>query len=220
MSIDQQPSLLYGEGARALQDSFDSRRLADRLAQLTLHDALTEDDIALIRAQSTVWLATVDADGWPDVSYKGGNPGFVQVVNPRLLRLPSFDGNGMFRSLGNVIDNGRIGLLFIDPTRPWRMRVHGRGTVSTRAEDCAAFTGAQAVLEVEVLRVFPNCGRYIHGEDGISASVPQPDRDAPMASWKRFDAIRDALPADDIARLDGEAAAGDASPGAGHTPQA
>ncbi len=204
MSIDQQPSLLYGEGARALQDSFDSRRLADRLAQLTLHDTLTDDDIALIRAQSTVWLATVDADGWPDVSYKGGNPGFVQVVNPRLLRLPSFDGNGMFRSLGNVIDNGRIGLLFLDLTRPWRMRVHGRGTVSTRAEDCAAFTGAQAVLEVEVLRVFPNCGRYIHGEDGISPSVPQSGRETPMASWKRFDAIRDALPADDVARLDAE----------------
>ena len=204
MSIDQQPSSLYGAGARALQDTFDSRRLADRLAQLTLHDTLTDDDIALIRTQSTVWLATVDADGWPDVSYKGGNPGFVQVVNPRLLRLPSFDGNGMFRSLGNVIDNGRIGLLFIDPTRPWRMRVHGRGTVSTRAEDCAAFTGAQAVLEVEVLRVFPNCGRYIHGEDGISPSVPQSGRETPMASWKRFDAIRDALPADDVARLDAE----------------
>ena len=207
MSVDQQPSPLYGAGARQLQDTFDSRRLADRLLQLTLHDALTEDDIALIRAQSTVWLATVDADGWPDVSYKGGNPGFVQVVDPRRLRVPSFDGNGMFRSLGNVIDNGRIGLLFLDPARPWRMRVHGRGTVSTRAEDCAPFTGAQAVLEIEVLRVFPNCGRYIHGEDGISPSVPQPGRDTPMASWKRFDAIRDALPATDVARLDADDAA-------------
>lgn len=204
---DLAPSRLYGAGARELQDTFDTRRLADRLVQLTLHAALTDDDITLIRAQSTVWIATVDADGWPDVSYKGGNPGFVHVIDPRLLRIPSFDGNGMFRSLGNVQDNGRVGLLFLDPNRPWRMRVHGRGRVSTRAEDCAAYTGAQAVLEIEVLRVFPNCGRYIHTADGISPSVPQPDRETPMAPWKRFDAIRDALPAEDIARLDAEAAA-------------
>ena len=92
---------LYGSGARELQDHFDSRRLADRLASLTLHDALDEGDIALVRDQSTVWVATVDADGGPDVFYKGGAPGFVEVVDPSELRMPIYNGNGMWRTLGN-----------------------------------------------------------------------------------------------------------------------
>ena len=157
-----QPSTLYGKGARALQDEFDSRRLADRLAGLTLHNALTEEDAELISAQSTVWLATVDQDGWPDVSYKGGNKGFVFIENDTELRLPIYDGNGMFRSLGNIKDNGKIALLFIDHTKPWRIRIHGEATVSTKDSDCNAFEGAIGTVIIKIKRIFPNCGRYIH----------------------------------------------------------
>lgn len=204
MSLEVEPSRLYGDGARTLQDAFDSRRLADRLAGLTLHDALSEDDMNLVRAQSTVWLATVDADGWPDVSYKGGDVGFVTVRSATQLRIPNYDGNGMFRSLGNVRDTGRVALLFVDTTRPWRMRVHGRGSVNDSPADLAHYPGARVLLDIEVLRVFPNCGRYIHGDDGISVHVPRAGTTPPMASWKRFDAIRDALPAADLERLANE----------------
>ena len=121
------PGPLYGPGARDLQERFDSRRLADRLVELTLHAALDDGDIALVRDQSAVWVATVDADGWPDVSYKGGDRGFVQVVSPHELRVPFFNGNGMWRTLGNVQDHGRVALLFVDQQRPWRMRVHRPG---------------------------------------------------------------------------------------------
>jgi uncharacterized protein len=120
---------LYGDGARALQEAFDSERLAGALEAFTVHDALSADDIELIRAQSTVWISSVDADGWPDVSYKGGDVGFVEVVDEHELRIPSYDGNGMWRTLGNIVDDGRIALLFIDTRRPWRMRVHGRATI-------------------------------------------------------------------------------------------
>jgi uncharacterized protein len=188
---------LYGPGARALQDSFDSRRLADTLAGVAVHDALDADDIELIRAQSTVWISTVDADGWPDVSYKGGDVGFVDVVDPTELRIPSYDGNGMWRTLGNVIDDGRVALLFLDPVRPWRTRVHGHATVSIEPATVERYEGAQAVLVVSVARVFPNCGRYIHPVDGISKFVPRAGSSPPIPNWKRIDALRPMLPVRD-----------------------
>lgn len=193
----EQPGELYGVGARALQDEFDSRRLADRLIELTVHGELDDGDVALIRDQASVMVATVDADGWPDVSYKGGLPGFVDIVDRSTLRLPFFNGNGMWRTLGNVRDNGRVALLFVDQQRPWRMRVHGSGTVLTSADAIAPYPEAEAVLEIRIARVFPNCGRYIHAPDGISPYVPRPDRPTPIPDWKRLPALREVLPASD-----------------------
>ncbi len=190
---------LYGAGARTLQDEFDSRRLADRLHELTVHSELTDDDAALIAAQATVWVATVDADGWPDVSYKGGDVGFVQVVSPTEVRIPAYDGNGMMRTLGNITDTGRVALLFVDHTRPWRIRLHGEARVSTESADVAEFHGAFAVIVVAPTRVFPNCGRYIH-QDGVSEFVPRDGYEPPTPEWKTYDFINDALPADDPAR--------------------
>jgi len=188
---------LYGDGARMLQDTFDSRRLADTLSIFTVRDTLDDDDIALIAKQSTVWISTVDAEGWPDVSYKGGDVGFVEVAAPDELRMPSYDGNGMWRTLGNIVDNGRVALLFIDLERPWRMRVHGRATVSVEAADLERHVGAQAVVIVRVGRVFPNCGRYVHRDGEISKFAPRPDHIAPIPDWKRIEALRDMLPSSD-----------------------
>lgn len=191
------PSPLYGPGARALQDEFDSRRLADRLVDLTLHTELNDEDITLISAQSTVWLATVDEAGWPDVSYKGGVAGFVSIKGSTELRLPIYDGNGMFRTLGNLKDNGKIALLFLDNGRPWRIRIHGKAVVSTLPADCEEFEGAIGTVIVSILRIFPNCGRYIHtqsSEPEISAFVPQAGHQPPAAEWKSHPAIKDSLP--------------------------
>jgi predicted pyridoxine 5'-phosphate oxidase superfamily flavin-nucleotide-binding protein len=193
---------MYGPGARALQDEFDSRRLADRLVEVTLHDELDRGDIELVADQASLWVATVDADGWPDVSYKGGDPGFVQVPSPTELLVPFYNGNGMWRTLGNVRDNGRVALLFVDAERPWRMRVHGTGTVRTDPASIAGLTGAEAVLHVEVARVFPNCGRYIHTGGSISVDVPRAGRSAPIPDWKRIPVIREVLPEGDPARND------------------
>lgn len=197
---DDLPGELYGDGARELQDLFDSRRLADRLLDITVHHELNDGDLELIADQSAVWVSTVDADGWPDVSYKGGDRGFVQVVGRTELRLPIFNGNGMWRTLGNVHDNGRVALLFVDYDRPWRLRVHGRGRVLTDAASTAPFHEAEAVLAVDVVRAFPNCGRYIHQHGEISPYVPRPDRPTPVPDWKRVPMLREVLPAGDTAR--------------------
>lgn len=196
------PGALYGPGSRELQDSFDSRRLADRLEAVTLHRVLDEGDVSLIRDQASVWVATVDSEGWPDVSYKGGDPGFVQVVDGRELRLPFYNGNGMWRTLGNIRDDGRVALLFVDQARPWRLRVHGTGTVLTDAASTAPFPGAEAVLVVHVGRAFPNCGRYIHQDGSISQDVPRDDRPAPVPEWKQLPFLNEVLPAHDPARTD------------------
>lgn len=204
-TTDDRPGPLYGPGARGLQDEFDARRLADRLERVTLHTELDEGDIALIQDQAAVWVATVDAEGWPDVSYKGGDRGFVQVVSPSELRLPIFNGNGMWRTLGNVRDDPRVALLFVDTQRPWRLRLHGRATVHTDPDATAAFTGAEAVLVVHVERAFPNCGRYIHQDGTISPFVPRQGEEAPVPDWKRLPFLNEVLPADDPARVDPDA---------------
>ncbi len=185
---------LYGDGARRLQDSFDSRRLADRLHAVTLHDELTDGDIELISEQRSVLVATVDADGWPDVSYKGGESGFVRVLDRHTLEFASFDGNGMFRTLGNIIDTGRVALLFVDTRRPFRVRLHGTAVVLTDAATIADYHGAQAVVRVALGRAFPNCGRYIHSGDDLSADIPRPGHEPPTPEWKTYDVFADVLP--------------------------
>jgi predicted pyridoxine 5'-phosphate oxidase superfamily flavin-nucleotide-binding protein len=198
------PSPLYGAGARALQDELGTRRLADRLSGWTVHAELTADDITLIKAQSTVWIATVDPDGWPDVSYKGGDVGFIDVVSATELRIPSYDGNGMMRTMGNIADTGKVALLFIDTARPWRMRLHGEARIETGESFTSRHHGAQAVIVVTLRRIFPNCGRYIHQRGEISEYVPRPGTDPPVPEWKRYQGFRDVLPEADQRRLDAE----------------
>ena len=187
---------MYHDGSRAMQDRFDSRRIADRLEQVTVHPELTVGDIAFVEQCSMFFLATADADGWPDCSYKGGLPGFVRVVDAGTIELPSYDGNGMFRSLGNILVNPKVGLLFIDFDRRSRMRVNGIASVSDDAVALAPFPGAQAVVRIDIDRIFPNCPRYIHRMQLQEHSVyaPRADHVPPVPAWKTFDAFRDALP--------------------------
>ena len=188
---------LYGPGPRSLQDTFDSRRLADRLTEITVNESIDERTRRFFEAASYFFLATVDADGFPDVSYKGGRPGFVRVVDEHTLRFPSYDGNGMFRSLGNIVDTGRVGMLFIRQNdRPARIRVHGTATVLTDPQDTATFVGADAVVEVAIGRTFVNCPRYVHdlSSDELSPYAPAPDYEPPRPEWKDTETFAEYLP--------------------------
>ncbi len=71
------------------------------------------------------FLATADSEGWPQCSYKGGEPGFVRVLDETTLAFPSYDGNGMYLSAGNVIVNPAVGLLFVDFEVGTRLRLNG-----------------------------------------------------------------------------------------------
>jgi predicted pyridoxine 5'-phosphate oxidase superfamily flavin-nucleotide-binding protein len=187
---------MYHDGSRELQDRFDSRRIADRLEQVTVHRELNDGDIAFVERCSMFFLATADADGWPDCSYKGGMPGFVRALDATTLAFPSYDGNGMFRSLGNVLVNPKVGMLFIDFAHPNRMRVNGTATIHDDDELLDAFEGAQAVVRVAIERIFPNCPRYIHRMELVEHSVyaPRADHVPPEPEWKRMAVFSDALP--------------------------
>jgi uncharacterized protein len=187
---------MYHAGSRAIQDRFDSRRIADRLEEVTVHARLTDWDTEFIEQASMFFLATADADGWPDCSYKGGLPGFVRVLDDRTLAFPSYDGNGMFRSLGNIAVSAKVGMLFIDFEHIGRMRVNGTATVQFDGDLLAEFDGAQAVVRVEIQRVFPNCPRYVHRMQLLEHSVyaPAPGHVPPEPDWKRSADFRDALP--------------------------
>ena len=194
----------YHAAMRQLQDRFDTRRLADRLDEKLSRTAFSAEDRAFIESRQLFFLATADADGQPDCSYKGGAPGFVRVTGDSELAFPSYDGNGMFRSLGNVRINPAVALLFIDFERPNRLRVNGRACIDEDDPLLVSFTGAQLVVRVQALRIFPNCPRYIHRMSFVEASpyVPSPDHTPPVPKWKRFEMFRDVLPADDPARRD------------------
>lgn len=187
---------MYHQGSRAMQDRFDSRRIADRLEAVTVHEAITEDDRAFVESCVMFFLATADAQGWPDCSYKGGLPGFVHVDGPRTISFPDYDGNGMFRSLGNIVVNPRVGLLFVDLERSTRLRINGVATVDDTPGVLAAHHGAHAVVRVVVERVFPNCPRCLHRMSLVEHSVyaPQPGHVPPEPEWKQADLFRDALP--------------------------
>jgi predicted pyridoxine 5'-phosphate oxidase superfamily flavin-nucleotide-binding protein len=186
----------YHAGMRELQDRFDSRRLADRLDERLGRSAFSDEDRAFIESRAMFFLASADDQGRPDCSYKGGDPGFVRVVGPDEIEFPSYDGNGQFRSLGNVLANPAVGLLFIDFESPRRLRVNGRATLLDDPEALARHHGAQLVVRVRAGRIFPNCPRYIHrsraGE--FSADVPRPGHEPPAAAWKSMASVADVLP--------------------------
>ena len=193
---------MYHEGARRLQDRFETRALADRLVEVTVHTAFTDEDRKLIERSAMFFLATADEHGQPDCSFKGGLPGFVRVVDPQTLAFPSYDGNGMFRSLGNILVNPSVGLLFVDFERPKRVRVSGTATLHEEDPLLAEFAGAQLVVRVRATRIFPNCPRYIPTMRLESASpyAPAPGCTPPIPEWKQRPVFREVLPPNDPAR--------------------
>lgn len=195
-------SEFYHDGSRALQDRFDTRRLADRIEQRLVTERIGDADKAFIESLDMFFLATTDADNQPSCSYKGGEPGFVRVVDPVTLAFPAYDGNGMFLSLGNVAQNCRVGLLFIDFLQPKRLRVSGEASLLLEDPLLSAYPEAQLIVRVAVTRVFSNCPRYIHKFSLVerSAFVPHVGRTTPVANWKKSDWAKDVLPENDSAR--------------------
>jgi predicted pyridoxine 5'-phosphate oxidase superfamily flavin-nucleotide-binding protein len=190
-------SRIYHDGQRELQRQFDSERLADRLEQVTYRTRLTAEDRKFIEQRDMFFLATADRDGRPNCSYKGGDPGFVRVLDDTTLAFPNYDGNGMFLSAGNARVNPHVGLLFIDFETGKRLRVNGDASVDLSANESMGFLDAQFIVRVTVREVFPNCPRYIHKYQLVERSkyVPHAVVETPEPAWKGFDWAKDVLPA-------------------------
>jgi uncharacterized protein len=192
---------VYHGGSRQLQDRFDTRRLADRIDERIVHDRIDKDDCAFIEARDMFFLATADEQGRPQCSYKGGDPGFVRVLDAHTIAFPIYNGNGMFLSAGNLLVNAQVGLLFIDFEGRRRMRLNGVASVDRDDPLLAEYPEAQLIVRVRAEEVFPNCPRYIHEYRLVKRSrfVPKEECDTPVPAWKRREWARDALSANDPA---------------------
>jgi uncharacterized protein len=194
----------YHDGSRRLQDRFDTRRMADVLEERKRRDHVADDDRAFIEARDMFFLATADEQGCPDCSYKGGDPGFVRVLDPKTVAFPNYDGNGMYRSMGNALVNPSVGMLFVDWENQRRLRLNGEASLHEDDALLAQYPEAQFVVRVAVREVFPNCPRYIHRMDLVERSrfVPRPaERETPVPGWKQADWMPEqALPEGDPAR--------------------
>jgi hypothetical protein len=195
-------SRLYGEQQRVLQDEFGTRSLADRVEQLACKTEFDEEVKSFIESMDMFFLATVDHQGRPTVSYKGGDPGFVKVIDRTTLIFPSYDGNGMFLSMGNIVQSKQVGLLFISFERPHRIRVQGTASILREHALMAQYKEADMLVRVQLSEVWQNCPRYVHRyrKETPSRYVPRETGETPLAEWKRLDAIQDVLPARDVAK--------------------
>ena len=194
----------FHQGQRSLQDKFDSRRLADRLEQTIVHDVITADEAAFIASRDFFFLSTVDGEGQPQCSFKGGPAGFVKVIDERTVAFPCYDGNGMFMSMGNLLANPKLGLLFIDFEKPNRLRLNGTASIIENDPLLGEYHEAQFVVRVAVRQLFPNCPRYIPRFSRVEASphIPRAGRETPFANWKQIDFIRDSLPGKDLKQVE------------------
>ena len=192
----------FHDGSRSLQDRFDTRGLADRIDERLVSDAIDNNDRAFIQERDMFFLATADAQGRPTCSYKGGEPGFVTVLDSRTLAFPSYDGNGMYLSAGNVLVNPHVGMLFIDFEKGHRLRLEGTASIDPADPLGGDYPEAQFVVRVQARAVYPNCPRYIHRYRLVRRSrfVPRPGSMTPVPEWKCSDWAADVLPARDPAR--------------------
>lgn len=187
----------YGEQHRALQQEFDTIKLADRVNERIVLTEIPEQHKAFIESRDLFFLTTIDHRGYPTCSHKGGTPGFIKILDDKTLAFPSYDGNGMFLSMGNINGNDKVGLLFIDFETPHRVRIHGTASIDQEDSLLQEFPGAELVVRVKITEVFVNCPRYIHKYQRVEASkyAPQPDFKKPLLpQWKRIDDIQDVLP--------------------------
>ncbi|MCZ6770828.1 MAG: pyridoxamine 5'-phosphate oxidase family protein [Proteobacteria bacterium] len=192
---------LYSDTHRALQDQFDTGRMAILLEEMDTHE-VEEQHKAFIESRDMFWLATVDSEGRPQCQYKGGEPGFIRVIDPKTVVFPSYNGNGRYHSMGNIGATSKIGMLFLDFETPNRLRLQGEASVSADDPLLSEYQEAELIIRVKVTDVIINCPRYIHKMKRVEQSryVPRAGKETPYAEWKRIDMVQDALPGKDQGR--------------------
>jgi predicted pyridoxine 5'-phosphate oxidase superfamily flavin-nucleotide-binding protein len=191
----------YHEGNRYFQDRFDTRRLADRLAENSKAQ-LGDSERDMIERADMFFLATCDDRGLPTVSYKGGDPGFVRVLDDEWIAFPNYDGNGKYQSMGNLLKTPNVGMLFVDFENQRRLRLQGVATILDEDELVSEYVGAQFVVRVKLTEVYGNCPRYVHKYQLVERSkfVPRASEETPIPDWKLREDMKGLLPAGDSAR--------------------
>jgi len=192
---------MFNEGNRTLQDRYGGRAVADKIVELVEAPTISDDFKDFIESLPFFFLATSAGDN-TDCSFKGGDPGFVRVTAPDQLIFPDYDGNRMYKSLGNITENPNVGLLFMrfgaeegQGALYLRVRVNGKATVHDKHPALDTYPGAKRIVEVAVTHVFPNCPRYIPEMEMVAPSrhIPQVDQEQPTPAWKEIPPIAEIL---------------------------
>ncbi|MDA9689977.1 pyridoxamine 5'-phosphate oxidase family protein [Betaproteobacteria bacterium] len=192
-------SRLYGKGQRTFQERFGTRKLADRIEDIAVRDEFDDESSAFIESRDFFFLSTIDENNRPTVSYKGGDIGLVKILDKKTAIFPSYNGNGMFLSIGNLLNNAEIGLLFMCFEKPHRIRVQCKAELLDEEKFKNFFPGSELVVKCTLHELWQNCPRYIHRYKRISQSRYTPDAEgsSPLAEWKRIDLLEDVLPQND-----------------------
>lgn len=189
----------FHEGMRALQDRFDGRRTAEAIERHRKHYDFWDDERQRIESARCFFIASTFGE-YVDCNIKSGDPGFAKIVGPGVIEYPEYDGNSMYRTLGNIARNPNVGLLFVEfDGKSRRIRINGRATIHDDAERLARHFGAKVVVRIEC-EIYPNCPRYVPDlvTGAPSPYVPRPEApDPPAPEWKQRDYIRGILPKDD-----------------------
>ena len=188
----------YHDGNRQFQDRFDTRRLADHLTG-RVTETIGESQKEFIEKADMFFLATCDHRGLPTCSYKGGDPGFVRVLDERWLAFPNYDGNGKFQSMGNLLKSPNVGMLFVDFEGQQRLRLQGIATILDDDELLSEYPEAQFVIRVQATEVYTNCPRYVHKYQLVERSVfvPRQGLETPVPEYKKREDLQEFLPARD-----------------------
>ena len=197
-------SRLYGEQHRKLQDEFGTRNMADRVEELVCRTEFDDGAKGFIESAEMFYLSSIDHQGRPTVSYKGGDRGFVKVLDSNTLIFPSYDGNGMFFSMGNISENPQIGLLFISFETPNRLRVQGTARISQDPVLLKHYKEAEFVVTVTLSEFWQNCPRYIPKYEKVRDSryVPREHCETPLAGWKQLDLVQDVISESDVKKAE------------------
>jgi hypothetical protein len=194
---------IFSDAARTIQERFETRALADRMADLIFHEALSDEDKAFVENAMFFFLASVDANGQPQCSYKGGPRGFIRVTGPSELSFPLYEGNGLYASAGNMAETGKIGMLFIDFENQTRMRVNGVAQIDDAHPMLGEVAAAQMIVRVKITDIHPNCPRNVHKMTLDEASEYSPKsegEDVGKAPWGEYfdDVLPEYMKPDDL----------------------
>ncbi|MGF1900702.1 pyridoxamine 5'-phosphate oxidase family protein [Aliivibrio sifiae] len=153
----------YSENQLRIQKLNGSERIAKQLEDTRLMIEFNDDVAQIVNSSLFFFIATSSGDRNLECSYKGGNEGFVRVMSDNELAFANYDGNGMYKTLGNIDENPEVALLFIQFNGDKRrIRINGRARISTDKEITQHFPKAESVIIVEAEFIFPNCSRHIH----------------------------------------------------------
>ena len=154
-------------------------------------DQFGDTERSIIRRADHFFIATYfseDRDNvshGADVSHRGGKPGFVRIDDARTLMFPDFNGNFHLNTLGNILLNPRVGLLFIDFERKDLLYLTGGAEIIWDSEESQAFTGAERLVRfvldegVRVERALPIDWRFREYSPSLDAT----------GSWEEVEAV-------------------------------